>query len=1741
MKLLIRIMLKDLLRILFIVFFCYLKSYSQPTNIDFSAGNLTGWSFTEAQNIDSYFMTNGAFSVSSKHALMMPGVLETNNVPVTMVSPLGGKFIRIGNTIDGGRSYKLSQTFNVNAASQALSVSYALITKFENNYCNDKPYFNFVLKDNLGNIIPSSNSYYTVSGSNCSSGDQSFVTSGNYDYKNWTTKNFSLQDYVGTNVTIEMVASGSADSLSTQPFYAYVDAAICSNSFSPNILTVNTNTYNLLQSQNSILVCGTNTANVIAPAGATSYSWTGAGITGATSQSVTINQAGKYQLIFNNPSACSNTTSVSFTLAPNPTISISGISNTVCAGNSFTMTASGAKNYTWNPFFNDTTGANTNFTSSHIVYPYTSSTYTVLANDTNGCFGTSQFSLTVIPKPILSVSGNTAICFGATSSLTAVGANSYTWTPVNSYNSTLTVTPSYNTTYTVIGIDSGSGCVADILVNVSVDRNIQDNYFTSNICIGDSISLTATGATTYTWSNGVMTNTVVLKPTSTTVYTLSGNSVCGLVQKTFTITVNPLPNVIANASNTLVCYGNSNKLYGSGAISYNWSNGISNNVFFNPTVTTTYTVVGTTGIGCKNSASITVSVNPTPTLNIMQTSSLLCLGQTATLSVSGANTYTWNNGQNTSGIVVTATNTGVFNYNVTGINSVGCSKNASVSVSCYSASPSFSFTSSTSTVCAVNSNTISFPSQSTYPYYVYSCSQPGTTCTINGLVLNPSPLLPTVYSVTATNGCGAVTQTIQVLPQSLPMMVLASPDSLCSGAAYSYSVSGADLYYLNGSGASAYSTVNTFTANAPVYPSQDYIAIDGKFFNGCKNDIGKPIKVLPNPSINISGSSTLTCSSCTTNLVASGGNTYSWNTGATTSNINVFPTSTAEYSVVGIDLNSCVSSAKTTIVVQDSLTLCFNSQLNLSGSNLKDLVSADFNGDGKMDIVTSNTTNIGLSIYVNNGSGGFLPPVNFGSFTGKFGLTASDVNNDGAPDIIVPKNTFYPDIISVYINDGLGNFIGPNNYNQNLGGLINIQSLTVADITGDGFSEIITGNFNGITVLHNSGSGTFSSNATNYNVNNISRYVYTADINNDSKFDIISMNGLDSTFVLINNGAGGFLPLQRYSSGRCGVICDITADGNLDIVTVKPNALSILVNNGSGAFNNPINQTVNLLSPYNVSSADFNNDGFEDLAVTNYSNTVVALEYIQVLVNLKNNSFHSPVNYYPSSTAAFLGIDVLTKDFNSDSRPDLATINAAKDSVLILFNSTIPSLTITPQTTSALCSGSSLTLTATGANTYTWSGGISNGVAFNPTQTQTYTVNATDVSGCSGYAVATVSISPNLSVISSSPNVCIGTSVSITATGADTYSWSTGAITTSVSVSPTTTTVYSVTGSDISTGCSYTQTVSLIADSCENVWPGDANSDGITDNLDVLELGLHFNQTGFARAIVSNAWQEFSAASWIGSISNGDNLSHSDCNGDGIINNNDTLAIFNNYGLTHAKSLETITVSPQITIVPDQAMVVKGNWGSASVYLGDAVNSINNINGVAFTIDFDNTLIEPSNIYIEYQNSFMDASQNLYFRKLDFVNGKIYTASTHTINNNVNGFGKIATLHYQILSTLTTDQVLNLGLLQANQSNVLGVITPLTSGSGTLMAVGASVGVSQINTEKLFTITPNPTNGLLTVISNDVMQSITVTNIAGQVLLLEQIAEKTHQLQLQNYADGIYFIKVVYANGMSVVKKVIKQ
>jgi hypothetical protein len=121
--------------------------------------------------------------------------------------------------------------------------------------------------------------------------------------------------------------------------------------------------------------------------------------------------------------------------------------------------------------------------------------------------------------------------------------------------------------------------------------------------------------------------------------------------------------------------GISTTLTASGANTYTWSAGfISPVISVAPTSSITYSVIGKDANNCTNTTTYFITVNPLPILNVSSTNSLLCTGETSTLSVLGATSYTWSDNSNGTDIVVTPTST--TNYSVTGVDANGCSNNS---------------------------------------------------------------------------------------------------------------------------------------------------------------------------------------------------------------------------------------------------------------------------------------------------------------------------------------------------------------------------------------------------------------------------------------------------------------------------------------------------------------------------------------------------------------------------------------------------------------------------------------------------------------------------------------------------------------------------------------------------------------------------------------------------------------------------------------------------------------------------------------------------------------------------------------------------------------------------------------------------------------------------------------------------------------------------------------------------------
>ena len=148
-----------------------------------------------------------------------------------------------------------------------------------------------------------------------------------------------------------------------------------------------------------------------------------------------------------------------------------------------------------------------------------------------------------------------------------------------------------------------------------------------------------------------------------------------------------------------------------------------------------------------------------------------------------------------------------------------------------------------------------------------------------------------------------------------------------------------------------------------------------------------------------------------------------------------------------------------------------------------------------------------------------------------------------------------------------------------------------------------------------------------------------------------------------------------------------------------------------------------------------------------------------------------------------------------------------------------PNVTISASPSDVICVGASTTLTASGASSYRWNTGASSAsITVSPETTTTYTVTGTNSIGCSKTASITVTVNPlpNVTAIASPPIICTGASSTLSANGASTYQWNTGATTPTITVSPVVTTTYTVTGTS-SSGCSQTASVTVSVSSFPDV------------------------------------------------------------------------------------------------------------------------------------------------------------------------------------------------------------------------------------------------------------------------------------------------------------------------------------
>ena len=364
---------------------------------------------------------------------------------------------------------------------------------------------------------------------------------------------------------------------------------------------------------------------------------------------------------------------------PIPVVTALAAQDTICSATSTSISMSSVpagSSYAWSSVDNLVTGSSAG--SGNTISQILSSTSTAVGSSIytitptlSGCVGLPVVvEITVNPLPtVVATPSDQTLCSQETTGIYLTSSptgSSFGWTVLSAnvlgasngtgntiaqtLSSIITGTSTYSITPTLNGC---VGPVSNVVVTVNPNPTLATNIAATTICVGTAVNLNVFGAVDYVWTPAADLDTdlgssVVATPLATQTYFVTGTDInnCSSTDSVV-ITVNPIP-VTTVTLNSTICEGNSINLDGNGADSYSWTptTGLSAivgaNIVASPLVTTTYTVTGTS-LNCSSTATVTVFVNPAPTINA-GIDSLICYGNGIVLSGSGGVSYAWSGG-----------------------------------------------------------------------------------------------------------------------------------------------------------------------------------------------------------------------------------------------------------------------------------------------------------------------------------------------------------------------------------------------------------------------------------------------------------------------------------------------------------------------------------------------------------------------------------------------------------------------------------------------------------------------------------------------------------------------------------------------------------------------------------------------------------------------------------------------------------------------------------------------------------------------------------------------------------------------------------------------------------------------------------------------------------------------------------------------------------------------------------------
>ncbi|HET8552527.1 MAG TPA: FG-GAP-like repeat-containing protein [Gammaproteobacteria bacterium] len=343
------------------------------------------------------------------------------------------------------------------------------------------------------------------------------------------------------------------------------------------------------------------------------------------------------------------------------------------------------------------------------------------------------------------------------------------------------------------------------------------------------------------------------------------------------------------------------------------------------------------------------------------------------------------------------------------------------------------------------------------------------------------------------------------------------------------------------------------------------------------------------------------------------------------------------------------------------------------GFSASDMAVADFDGNGRPDLVTADAGDHSFSLLLSGGEGGFKAPVvqALSSLDGIASIAAADIDGDGNADVIVPSDN---GVLYVWRGDGAGGFASPETNTSASG---TVQDIAIGDINGDGKPDAVLAAWGAGQAQICMGDGTGKFNCSGSETVTQPFGVALADLNGDGNADLVVSSNYNpgsgySTYVYTGDGTGKFTSAAtlatttvmsdgtpRYDAPRGIAIGDVNGDGKPDLIVGTSGAAAYLFEGkGDGTFGAGAAITTDLSSsgnPEAVALDDVNGDGMLDVIAGNNKESTVA-----VVLGYGDGTFNTPLVYASGTSNA--GVAVV--DVDGDDQPDIVALNRAANDVV---------------------------------------------------------------------------------------------------------------------------------------------------------------------------------------------------------------------------------------------------------------------------------------------------------------------------------------------------------------------------------------------------------------------------------------------------------------------------------------------